>query len=377
MPSFGERLSPEQIDAVAAFVSTSAKGASDGKPVVGEFEADDTELADCKPNDWPCYEQAFGNVAFEDSPKAAIALLEQRMRTDASVAGNCHRIAHAMGAAMLARYKGSVAQAFVNGTAVCWSGVYHGILERAFVGVSFDELGAVGRKLCDDADIRRTSFIAYQCVHGLGHGLMIYTGYDLPLALKTCDQQATAWDQTSCTSGVFMENLSSSYGVKSRWLKDANPIYPCDAVAQRHKLYCYLMVTSRILPLVNWDWRKAAEWCRRSDRGWVGTCFQSLGRDASGSSNRDPRTILEHCAVAGNMEGDCIYGAARDIVSNDAGAAAASRFCALAPGGYRPRCFEGIGTILGNLYPSGEDRRKACAGVTRTFYAACVRGARA
>jgi hypothetical protein len=77
------------------------------------------------------------------------------------------------------------------------------------------------------------------------------------------------------------------------------------------------------------------------------------------------------------MEGDCIYGAARDIVSNDAGAAAASRFCRLARSGLRARCFEGVGTILGSLYPGAEGRRKACSAATRTFYGACVRGARA
>ncbi len=71
-----------------------------------------------------------------------------------------------------------------------------------------------------------SDFIAYQCVHGLGHGLMIYTGYDLPLALATCDKLATSWDQTSCTGGVFMENLQTSYGTTSQWLKDDNPLVP-------------------------------------------------------------------------------------------------------------------------------------------------------
>ncbi len=62
----------------------------------------------------------------------------------------------------------------------CTSGYYHGILERAFLGIPQDELGAAARRFCADPAIRKTEFIAYQCVHGLGHGLMIYTGYDLP-----------------------------------------------------------------------------------------------------------------------------------------------------------------------------------------------------
>ena len=74
-----------------------------------------------------------------------------------------------------------------DGSAVCWSGYYHGILERAFAGVSEEDLPAVSRRLCASAQVRRSDFIAYQCVHGLGHGLMIYTDYDMPLSLETCD----------------------------------------------------------------------------------------------------------------------------------------------------------------------------------------------
>ena len=129
--------------------------------------------------------------------------------------------------------------------------------------------------------MRTTDFIAYQCVHGLGHGLMIYTDYELPLSLETCDALETSWDQTSCTGGVFMENLQTSYNTRSPWLRDDDPLYPCPTVAERHKLYCYLMVTSRILEVVGGDWQQTVDWCRKAEPAWIATCFQSLGRDAS------------------------------------------------------------------------------------------------
>ena len=40
--------------------------------------------------------------------------------------------------------------------------------------------------------IRRRGFLDYQCRHGLGHGLMIQTGYDLPLALSICGASGRA-----------------------------------------------------------------------------------------------------------------------------------------------------------------------------------------
>jgi hypothetical protein len=249
------------------------------------------------------------------------------------------------------------------------------VVERSFVGASRAELPARSRKICADPEIRRTSFLAYQCVHGLGHGLMIHTGYDLPTALVVCNKLQTAWDHDSCEAGVFMENISSSYGIKSRWLRDNDLIYPCDAVAEKYKLYCYLMLTSRVLQANGYDWEKTAATCRRSDKGWVATCFQSLGRDASGSSRQDPAKILELCAVAGDMNGECIYGAARDVTSNDAGPRRSKVLCETAAAQFRAYCFEGIGTILGGMHADRQGRRAACRTVTTRYFAACARGA--
>ena len=88
---------------------------------------------------------------------------------------------------------------------------------------------------------------------------MISTGYDLPFALRVCDKLQTSWDQTSCTGGVYMENVNAangtSIGFKTTWVKPNDLVYPCDAtVTKGHRLYCYLMVTSRILAANGYNW---------------------------------------------------------------------------------------------------------------------------
>jgi mono/diheme cytochrome c family protein len=376
MPSFEFKLDKDQIRNVAAFVADSTGGGLEGQPLAGKFKPNDKKIEDCK-GDFACFEQAYGNLAYYEGPKVALARFEQAIaKPGGAVEGNCHRIAHSIGAASLARFKGNVAPAFAAGTAACWSGYYHGVVERALVDVKPDEIPKAARGMCDDPDLRGgPTFTLYQCVHGLGHGLMIYTHYDMPRSLKVCDALNGSWDQTSCTGGVFMENLSSSYGVKSKWLKDNDLIYPCNAVAERHKIYCYLMVTSRILPVVGYDFAKAAKLCRKSEKAWIATCFQSLGRDASGHSRQNPDTILKYCSTGGSMMGDCIYGAARDMSSNYAGGEEASVLCKKAPKALRARCFEGIGTILGGLYPASEARRAACNKITTEYRAVCARGA--
>ena len=206
---------------------------------------------------------------------------------------------------------------------------------------------------------------------------MLYTNYDLPKSLSVCDELATSWDQTSCTGGVFMENISSSYGIKSKWLRDDDPIYPCKTVAERHKLYCYLMVTSRILPFVNYDFAKAGQMCRKSDKAWVATCFQSLGRDASGTTrgdvNEDPRDLRQ-----GRRHGDAVRlrGGARPHEQRRR-VAAREVLCAKAAAPLQDYCFEGIGTILGGLYATTAEREASCVAVSQkpAFRTACRRGA--
>ena len=374
MPAFKDKLTEKEIQAVARFVSGggSATGSGSGGSVVGPFRPDDTRLEGCLDTD--CRRQAFGNVAYREGPKAALDLFDDKL-SEQAIEADCHRIAHTIGAASLEYYDGSVAKALANGRSTCWSGYYHGVVERSFVGASRAELPKRSRDICKDPDIRRTSFLAYQCVHGLGHGLMIHTGYDLPASLHVCDQLETGWDSDSCEAGVFMENISSSYGVKSRWLRDDDLIYPCDSVAEKYKLYCYLMVTSRILEANGYDWRKTAAMCRKSDRGWVGTCFQSLGRDASGNTRQNPPRILELCSLAQDMTDECIYGAARDITSNDASPRRAKILCEEAADSFRAYCYEGIGTIVGGFHPDRRGRRLACRELTARYFRDCARGA--
>ncbi|MDQ2981713.1 MAG: cytochrome c [Actinomycetota bacterium] len=372
MPSFAKRLTSRQVTLVADFVADSSR--SSGK--VAPFKPDDKTVAGCERGGGPaCFRQAFANIAFRDGPQKALALLGQDDLSVPAVHADCHQISHAVGHGGLAHFKGNPAQALAHGAMTCNSGYYHGVIERAFAGVPREQVTRIARGLCTGHAVTKEEFLLYQCVHGLGHGLMIYSGLDLPWSLRTCDRLQTDFDRVSCTGGVFMQNLMPGMGT-TRYLRKKDPLYPCNAVAERHKVYCYLMVTSRILGLDGYDWRKTAAWCRRSEAGWVATCFQSFGRDASGFTQYQPRRTIRLCLEAGKDAGECLYGAARDYGNNYAGGPQAARLCNLAPARYRGYCFEGVGTILGALHRLGPERRAACNAVTPSRYRSdCYRGA--
>jgi hypothetical protein len=380
----GSASSPPTTAAAPATTSSqrSALAALPLHPVAGTFKPNGVKLSDCGDGDQLCYEQAFGNIAYYDGPKAALDLFDAKIAERGAIEAGCHRIAHSIGSASLARFHGNVAETFAKGRASCWSGYYHGVLERAFAKVhSFDaaDLGKVARKLCSDTSVRRITWLAYQCVHGLGHGLMIHTGYDLPLALAVCNRLATSWDQTSCKGGVFMENISTSYGVKSRWTKDSDPVYPCDVVKENDKLYCYLMVTSHVLRVNGWNWNATARTCAGVEKNWVATCFQSYGRDASGSTRQDPPKILDLCALTRSYggEADCISAAAKDMTANYVGGKQASVLCNDASASLRGGCYYAIGSIAGTFKATTPEREAECRALTSvaSFAAQCIRGA--
>src|SRR5512133_3266901 len=103
MPSFKDTLTPVEIRQVAAFVATAAGANRAGKI---SFEPNDQKVDDCQ--DAACYEQAFGNLAYDDGPKAALQKLAELSATSSTVAADCHPIAHKIGAGGLLHFKGDV-----------------------------------------------------------------------------------------------------------------------------------------------------------------------------------------------------------------------------------------------------------------------------
>ena len=374
MPSFADKLSNDEKRNLAAFVGASNES---GKAVTAPFRPDSKRLADCRDGNYECLEQAFGNLTYNEGPKPALARLQTMSTTNAAVAGDCHRIAHRMGSAALSRFKDKVAPAFIEGTPVCASGYYHGIVERAFLGQPTSKLGVVSRQMCVDTRITKQTFLLYQCIHGLGHGLMIYTGYDLPLSLNTCKSLGAEFDKLSCSGGVFMENFSSSYGVSSKYLRKNDPIYPCnDKISDPYKIQCYGLVTANLLRTTGYDQKKTAAGCKRSEPEWVGTCFESFGRDVSGIAGRSAAKARASCRLAGKGqdESDCLYGVVREIVNSDAAPERGGRFCEQLRKAYRSRCFSGVGSVMSAI-ETGDTLRATCRRIAGRNARSCYEGA--
>jgi len=342
----GSRSSPDELESGSFRVVE--------HPAAGKFKPDSTSLSGCGQKDFDCWEQAFGNIAFRDGPGVALSLVSRLLaRNVPAVRGDCHTITHWVGSATLVRFKGNAGEAIGAGNSICGSGYYHGLTEYA-LGSATNEKALTRRvvALCSDRKALPTEFLSYQCLHGLGHGLMNYSVNNLPWALSMCSKLEGEWSQRSCSGGVFMQNFNPPDKLspfRSRYVRDDDLLYPCTVVETKYKFYCYLQITEHILHATRNSWIKTVLTCEKAPKPWDAFCFQSYGRDAAGHSRYEPRKAYRYCVFADTHFADCIYGVVRDFVNNDGNGTRAAQFCRQSRQDLRGFCFYGLGTILRTL----------------------------
>lgn len=265
-----------------------------------------------------CYEKFYQEVVKSQGVTEAFADLKTRYATNSYVVAQCHPLTHVIGNAAVAKYP-TVAEAYTHGDSVCWSGYYHGVLEGVVGQIGRNNLADQLDSICDGvAGKANYSFDYYNCVHGLGHGVMAFTNDELFDSLNLCDRINGNWEQLSCYSGVFMENvIIDNKNHFTKYLKPSEPLYPCNAVDDKYKGTCYLMQTSYMLKVANENFQKVFELCSTVEDAYRATCYQSLGRDASGHSSSNLAATKATCELGNNFEqqSNCIVGAVKDFIS--------------------------------------------------------------
>lgn len=282
----------------------------------------DIKVADCQgaqASEFTCWQSRYSAITANDSPEAAMADFKKVYETNPYVKTNCHQIGHVIGRAAAKKYS-SLAQTYKHGDQFCWSGYYHGAVETVAKDIGKDKIVAQLNDVC--ADFMKSepySFNHYNCVHGMGHGLMAVDGGELFQALDECQSYKDNWEAQSCYSGVFMENVMNEInpGQHSSYLKQDDPLYPCTAVKDTFKEQCYLMQTSHALIVVNYDYDKVFQLCSTVAAPYNDTCWQSLGRDVSGQHSSDQATTLDLCMKGTTYEArdNCFTGAVKDFMS--------------------------------------------------------------
>ena len=298
-----------------------------------------------------CYETYYGGIVARAGVPAAFADLKAHYATDPRVEALCHAITHHIGRAAFAKYSG-IPEAFAHGDDFCASGYYHGVLQGYTSGAGRASLLANLDAVCAGVPGKeRHSLEYYNCVHGLGHGIMAMTGDSLFEALRDCDGLTGTVEQDACHNGVFMENLivdGEHGGHFSRYLKPSEPLYPCTAVDNRYKVACFDIQTSYALGATRGDFAEVFALCAKIEAPFRVTCYQSLGRDASSVNLGRVEGTVKACNLGRSREerAYCIRGAALDFVYFYHSDVQARQLCAAVEGSLRADCPEMIATAV-------------------------------
>lgn len=299
---------------------------------------------------------------------------------DAAVERRGHDLAHAVGEFAVGFY-GTPRQALAKCRDTFLYGCYHGALKAYFEGKGRTRPADVNG-ICG-ADLGR--LIYFQCLHGLGHGVLANLEWDLFRGLTYCDALRDDFERRSCYGGVFMENIvlaidqvagrAEADRAQARpFLRADDPLYPCDVVADRYRVSCYQLQTSGMLLYNGRDYAKTAAACDAAPAAYVPMCFESLGRDVSGDALRDDgRTIAACAALASRNKGHCFAGAVKNLLD------AIERgvpFCRQVPREGKEACYRALGQQFAFVYPEPAQRSAACASAEVAYVGACEEGAK-
>ena len=303
-------------------------------------------------------------------PAQALELLHEH---ELATGRSCHDQAHVSGRIAYEEF-GPVAITVV--VHECQAGVSHGAIEAFFAERGTIRLEEDINVICSYAP---NPFTKHQCLHGIGHGLMAWTSYELHEALDLCDHAPEGYDQLSCQSGVFMENvvggLSGVMGHSSEYIQADDPHFPCDIVQARYIDQCYFYQTSHMIYVFDSDFTKVAKACLEIPYSAQWHCFASFGRDVSAHHYQDPARSIETCNLApeGDLRVVCLSGAVQDGFWDPSGASRALEFCAMLADNNTEQngCYETIIPRAVDILTGPSEREAFCAALPEARQASC------
>lgn len=366
-----------------------------------------------------CREAAVVRLAEERGIGVAMDVVAHMGASDAEGHGLTHMIG-------IRGYRGAAAmgESFEACTAMHQSGCYHGVVQAYFNELRQDHgMGALTTERLDavcapyrgpDGDQWRR----FQCLHGMGHGVMLVQDNHLKRALLACDLLSDGWDREVCYGGAFMENVMGVLAPHHAHVGDpadpepgaehdhhhhdphadhaghAAPVasaedpfpaidpddlhYPCSALDDRYQMACYDMQTATMLHLLERDFAATAAACRAApDPVLRAVCHRSLGRDINAETDGRHAESAALCTLAAPEDRSaCHTGVVKNVIDVTADASSGLAYCALVPDGDEARaCYRAIGEQTAVLMADPADRQRFCDSLDGRHRTVCLEGA--
>ena len=187
----------------------------------------------------------FSDLAEKKGGKYAFDVLRV---ADIPKGTDIHLLAHVVGD-VLYRQEG------MKGIRLCTDDFRNACSHTIVVGTLLEKgAGALGQiaDICKQAPGGNGAYT--MCFHGLGHGVLAFTNYNMEKAAELCATLGTKEYQNreyyECVGGMMMEMIGGVHNptawakVKGQYFKEDDPLYPCTAdfipPVARHMCYMYI-----------------------------------------------------------------------------------------------------------------------------------------
>ncbi len=341
---------------------------------------------------------AFGALQ-RDGLAAALDALERAAAEDSTVLRGGHQLAHALGRMAVAA-NGGDASVIRQCRPDFASGCFHGVVEASVQARGLVDMADLER-MCLGAGGEDRPGAVHECMHGLGHGVLGATGFDLPATLRDCDA-LTGGYAAPCYSGAFMEAINSAFGESKLdvgghadhaamdhgghaghaagpghrlAIDPKDPYSPCDRFADPYGAECWVFQGFVILRAQAFQPGRALRICDQAPRDRVVACYESVGLQLAGLFRRSDAWVIQQCGHGHpDRAPDCGAGAARALVQIDWSGGQAARLCAAVPAAWKAACYASAGRTL-VAFASPAERATVCAAVEPPYVEPCRRAA--
>lgn len=224
-----------------------------------------------------------------------------------SVARACHPFLHHIGKEAYKKYQ-NFADAMNYQDSYCNSGYVHGVIQQYF-----SDGQDIEAKVTETCRAETTAFSRWQCIHGVGHGVMYAEGNVLDESLKLCELLPNEADIKTCANGVFMEQFivtDHSGHIREDTTKDTD-ISVCTSQKKTYQPTCLLYAPTAYLEKNSNDYPGAFRYCANDEELLVVYCASGVGSQAMKDQIAAPDRVAKICAQAekDNYVAACISGA--------------------------------------------------------------------
>jgi len=213
-----------------------------------------------------CYARELEKVAFAYGRDDAIAVLNS-LRANYATEYECHFIAHGIGWGLYKRDPARWREQALADSGDCNYGIFHGIMEYYAAELPKEE------RLTDNIISICGQKPTADCLHSIGHVLMVMENGDTNKALTDCDSYVDGLQRSRCYSGVFMEVLTG-----------------------------YMLVEHKLAPQSYLDWdAKMGEFgsiCRSYSLDRAAMCWQEIIHPAIVVFEYDAKKVISFCKNA-------------------------------------------------------------------------------